>query len=156
MLKTDHCYDADMWKHMAKLQTDGESVVPADDVRMNEKLNLFMYFEFSFDTLKIIFQMDAIFEEVLKKSPLDPALKSSYLDWIIARNDIKLTRDVFLSVSRTPPYDINLYRKMIHVEMSQPERDVKRIRELFTMACLYFGSAHTGIVKNKRCSHTYA
>lgn len=89
--------------------------------------------------------MDTVFETVMKKSPAHPALKSSYMDWIISRNDISLVRDVFSNMSRTPPYDVNLFKKMIELEMSQSPIDVKRIRELFTMACLYFGSAHEGM-----------
>lgn len=73
-----------------------------------------------------------------------PTLRPLYLDWIISKNNLPLARAVFANVSQIPPYNIELFRKMISMERSQKTIDVAIVRQLYEMACLYFGSTHSG------------
>lgn len=73
-----------------------------------------------------------------------PTLRPLYLDWIISKNNLSLARAVFANVSQIPPYNIELFRKMISMERSQKTIDVTIVRQLYEMACLYFGSTHSG------------
>lgn len=81
----------------------------------------------------------------MKESPITyPTLRPLYLEWIISKNDLCLARNTFVGISQIPPYNIDLYKKMINLEISQPNIDVDYIRNLFEKACLYFGSSKTG------------
>ncbi len=81
----------------------------------------------------------------MKESPVTyPTLRPLYLDWVISKNNLDLARNVFTTVSQIPPYNIDLYKKMIGMELSQSNIDVKRVRQLYETACLYFGSGNSG------------
>lgn len=87
--------------------------------------------------------INEFFEEMMRKSPITyPPLRPLYLDWVIAKNDLAAARSIFCHISRVPPYNIELYEKMIAFELLQKDVNVKQIRSLYETACLYFGSSH--------------
>lgn len=84
---------------------------------------------------------------MMKESPVTyPTLRPLYLEWVISKNDPTLARTTFAAISQIPPYNIDLYRKMINTETLRKPIDVKYVRDLYERACLYFGSNKSGMV----------
>ncbi|XP_033211584.1 U3 small nucleolar RNA-associated protein 6 homolog [Belonocnema kinseyi] len=72
-------------------------------------------------------------------------MKTTYLEWAVLSKNIHETRDIYSRISLQPPYCIELHKKMIEIEIMQPETNVGKVRECFEIAILQFGGTNMDV-----------
>jgi hypothetical protein len=55
-------------------------------------------------------------------------------------------RILYQKLSVTPPFSLELHKRMIEVEIQQSRIDAKQIRKCYEMACDQFGLKNPGII----------
>ena len=59
--------------------------------------------------------------------------------------DINETREIYKRISLQPPDCVEFHKKMIEIEIMQPEIDLKKVRECFEIGILQFGKTNMEI-----------
>ncbi|XP_034190619.1 U3 small nucleolar RNA-associated protein 6 homolog [Osmia lignaria lignaria] len=89
---------------------------------------------------------DEIFQAALQgHSNVAQELKPVYLEWLVLSKSIQSTRKVYDSLCLQPPFCLELHKKMIELELMQPNILLKNIRKCHEMSTLQFGKNDTSV-----------
>ncbi|XP_033211586.1 U3 small nucleolar RNA-associated protein 6 homolog [Belonocnema kinseyi] len=67
-------------------------------------------------------------------------MKIAYLEWAVENKDIDEIRKIYKNMYLLPPFSLEFHKKMIEIEMMQPEIVLKKVRECFEIGILQLGS----------------
>ncbi|CAK9829319.1 U3 small nucleolar RNA-associated protein 6 homolog [Anthophora retusa] len=72
-------------------------------------------------------------------------IKPTYIEWLVLTKSIQAARNVYDDICLQPPFSLELHRKMMELELMQPEVSLKHIRKCNEMSTLQFGKNNTGV-----------
>ncbi|XP_065353949.1 U3 small nucleolar RNA-associated protein 6 homolog [Cloeon dipterum] len=67
-------------------------------------------------------------------------IKIMHLNFVAAHQGLLTCRSLYAKLSVSPPFSLELHRKMIELETGQPKVDVRSTRRCFEIACNQFGT----------------
>lgn len=92
--------------------------------------------------------IEQVFEEAIKRQELEivSVIRPQYLDWILmARKSMNDLKKAFEEMSHLPPPCLELYEKMIQIEMITIAPNIANIRKLYKNMCGQFGKNRTDV-----------
>lgn len=90
---------------------------------------------------------------VIEVDKINKDYRHKYLDWCFVTYGIKVVRKVFNSLNNHNMLRLELFMKMINIELSQGSNEIdhKCIRYLYKMATTTYGRDRTGNMYNINC-----
>lgn len=87
---------------------------------------------------------------VIEFDEISKEYRNKYLDWCFKTYDIKTVRKVFNSLIDQNMLCLELFMKMINIELSQGSNEIdhRRIRHLYKRAAIKYGRDHYGNMYN--------
>ncbi|XP_003705650.2 U3 small nucleolar RNA-associated protein 6 homolog [Megachile rotundata] len=89
---------------------------------------------------------EEIFQAALQgHSSIAQELKPTYMEWLVLTKSIQAARKIYDSLCLQPPFCLELHKKMIELELMQPNILLKNIRKCYDMSTLQFGRNNTSV-----------
>lgn len=89
---------------------------------------------------------EEIFQAALQgHSSIAQELKPTYMEWLVLTKSIQAARKIYDSLCLQPPFCLELHKKMIELELMQPNILLKNVRKCYEMSTLQFGRNNTSV-----------
>ncbi|KOC63457.1 U3 small nucleolar RNA-associated protein 6 like protein [Habropoda laboriosa] len=89
---------------------------------------------------------EQIFQAALQGHPnFAQEIKPTYIEWLVLTKSIQAARKVYDNLCLQPPFCLELHKKMMELELMQPEVSIKHIRKCNEMSTLQFGKNNTSV-----------
>lgn len=83
---------------------------------------------------------EQVFQTALQAHPnIAQYIKIIYIEWLVLTKSIQAARKVYDNLCLQPPLVLELHKKMIELELMQPEISLKHVRKYNEMSTLQFG-----------------
>lgn len=83
----------------------------------------------------------SIFEQGIASSYLEISLplRPQYVEWLSTQRNLKFARTEYEKMAQSPPFCLELHKKMIELELSRFNPSIPIVRNIFKRACQQFG-----------------
>ncbi|XP_076248353.1 U3 small nucleolar RNA-associated protein 6 homolog [Calliopsis andreniformis] len=89
---------------------------------------------------------EEVFQAALQGHPnVGQQIRPTYIEWLVLTKGIQAARKSYDSFCLQPPFSLDLHKKMMELELIQPEISLKNIRRCHEMAALQFGKNNTTV-----------
>ncbi|CAL7936304.1 unnamed protein product [Xylocopa violacea] len=89
---------------------------------------------------------EQVFQAALQGHPsIAREMKPLYIEWLVLKKSIQTARRVYDNLCLQPPFSLELHKKMIELELIQPEISLKHLRKCNEMSILQFGKHNTNV-----------
>ncbi|XP_017885993.1 U3 small nucleolar RNA-associated protein 6 homolog [Ceratina calcarata] len=89
---------------------------------------------------------EQVFQAAMQAHPnIAQEIKPTYIEWLVLTKNIQTARKVYDNICLQPPFSLELHRKMIELELVQPEISAKHVRKCNEMSILQFGKNNTSV-----------
>lgn len=89
---------------------------------------------------------EQVFQAALQGHPsIAQEIKPTYIEWLVLTKSIQEARKIYDNLCLQPPFSLELHKKMIELELMQPEISLKHIRKYYEMSTLQFGKNNTNV-----------
>ncbi|CAD1468129.1 unnamed protein product, partial [Heterotrigona itama] len=89
---------------------------------------------------------EQVFQAALQTKPtIIQEIKVIYIEWLVLTKNIQAARKIYDNLCLQPPFSLEMHKKMIELELMQPEISLKRVRKCNEMSVLQFGKNNTSV-----------
>ncbi|XP_056634164.1 U3 small nucleolar RNA-associated protein 6 homolog [Diorhabda sublineata] len=95
--------------------------------------------------------IEAVYRDAVRQvEQIANLIKPDYIEWIALNKDIQKAREIYKTLSITPPYCKELHAKMAKLEMTEQDISIKELERPLKLACEQFGNKDADVWINLR------